>query len=433
MANLLPALIREMVESRRIPEKPQGIPRSLKADILPGKATVLMGVRRCGKTTVLSQWMASLRAQGVPRADILHLDFFDERLTGFGAEDFQLIVEAFLGERGEGKGKVHAFFDEIQETTGWEGFVHRIQQNLGWQVYLTGSSSRMLSKEIATRMRGRALSYELFPFSFREYLEASALPLSPDSEEARAAIIKACRRYLVEGGFPESLGLSEPTRVKLHQEYFSTVLQRDLILRNDSPHPTAVRDLALRLMQENACLQSVNRLTASLQAAGHSASKTFVASCLDWMQDAFLFFPVPIFSRSASKRQANPRKWYCVDTGMVQSVASRFTQDNGRNLESAVFLALRRKGLDLSYHRTKSGKEVDFLFKDEGGKLRAIQVCWDMGDERTRARELAALQETFREVKPAGAVIITEREEETFELDGFAVEIIPAWRYFLNL
>ena len=240
MATPLHALVRDLVETRRIPETSPGIARALQADILPGKATVLMGIRRSGKTTVLSQWMAGLRSQGVPRRNILHLDFFDERLSGFGPDDFQSIVDAFLADGGPVKGKVHAFFDEIQETSGWEGFVHRIQQSLGWQVYLTGSSSRMLSKEIATRMRGRSLSYELFPFSFREYLEAMRLPRSPQDAESRAAILAACDRYLEEGGFPESVDIAEPTRVRLHQEYFSTVLQRDLILRNDSPHPAAV-------------------------------------------------------------------------------------------------------------------------------------------------------------------------------------------------
>lgn len=376
--------------------------------------------------------MAGLRSQGVPRRNILHLDFFDERLAGFGPDHFQSVVDAFLADGGPIKGKVHAFFDEIQETTGWEGFVHRIQQSLGWQVYLTGSSSRMLSKEIATRMRGRSLAYELFPFSFREYLLALRLPQSPQDAESRAAILAACDRYLEQGGFPESVGISEATRIRLHQEYFSTVLQRDLILRNDSPHPAAVRDLALKLMHDNACLHSVNRLAAALQEAGHTATKTFVAGCLDWMHDALLFFPLPIFTRSESKRLANPRKWYCVDTGMVRSVASRFTQNEGRTLETAVFLHLRRRGVEIAYHRTKSAKEVDFVYKDEGGKIQLLQVCWNMEDAGTREREVSALSEAVRELKPQEVAVITHRQEEVLEISGKRVKIIPAWRFLLT-
>jgi len=432
MIDRLPAVVRELVETRRIPESLPGIPRTLQTEVLPGKATVLMGVRRSGKSTVMAQWMAALRVKGIPRRDILHLDFFDERLAGFGPDHFQLIVDAFLAERGGDGSKIHAFFDEIQETTGWEGFVHRIQQSLGWQVYLTGSSSRMLSKEIASRMRGRSLSYELFPYSFREYLQAQNLPTKVEDEESRASILGACERFLFEGGFPESVSLTEPTRVRLHQEYFSSVLQRDLIIRNDTPHPAAVRDLALRMMQDNACMHSINRLTATLQAAGHAATKTFVASCLEWMHDAFLFFPVPIFSRSASKRQANPRKWYCVDTGMVHSVASRFTQDTGRTLETAVFLHLRRRGLEVAYHRTKSGKEADFVYQGEDGKKRIIQVCWDFSDERTRTRETTALEEAVKELKPHETFIVTGRQEESMELAGRRVEVLPAWRFLLD-
>lgn len=425
-------ILRQIVETRRVPEKEIGITREIVIKTIPGKTTIFIGVRRAGKSTMLSNTMGALRQKGVPRKDILYVDFFDERLSGFKREQFQSIVDAFLAERGTSKGKVYAFFDEIQETEGWEGFIHRVQQQLGWQVWLTGSSSRMLSKEISTKMRGRAVSYELFPYSFLEYLRAKNLPTKPESDEARALIARACETYLEAGAFPEVTDLDEETRRKLHQEYFSSIVQRDLILRNDAAHPVAVRDLCLRLMHDNACLQSLNRLTAALQVNGHATSKTFVSNCLDWMHDAFLFFPVPIFTESMTKRKANPSKWYSIDTGMVRSVVSKFASDNGRLLENMVFLALRRKGYALSYHRTKSGKEIDFVYKDEKGKVNLVQVCWELGKEKTRKRELDAIEEAMGEIKSASVKVITWHEESRIEVGGKKVEVLPAWRFLLD-
>ena len=431
-----PVLLRELVESRKIPETAPGIARDVIVQSLPGKATVLIGVRRAGKSTLMARLMGSLREQGVPRDDILHLDFFDERLAGFGRGQFQEIVEAFLADRNGSQGVVHAFFDEIQETDGWEGFVHRVQQQSGWRIYLTGSSARMLSKEVATSMRGRALTYELFPYSFPEYLRARNLPAEPDSDEARALIRRGCESYLEEGGFPEVLGQSEQVRTRLHQEYFHSILQRDLILRNDAAYPMAVRELTLKLMHDNGTLQSVNRLTGILKAAGHPAPKPFVADCLQWMHDAFLFFPVPIHSNSATKRKANPCKWYCVDPGMVRSVVSKFTADRGRLLENLVFLSLRRRGYAPAYHRTKSGKEIDFVWKGDDGRLHLIQVCWEMETGSTQERELGALTEAIAELKPARARIITwEAMKEFTGIDGKAkirIETLPAWRFLLE-
>jgi predicted AAA+ superfamily ATPase len=296
----------------------------------------------------------------------------------------------------------------------------------------------MLSKEMATRMRGRSLSHELFPYSFKEFLRARNLPESVDGDEAKAIIERACEAYLEQGGFPEArLGSGtdaerEFIRTKIHQEYFSSIVQRDLILRNDAEHPAAIRDLTLKLIHDNGCTHSVNRLTEHLKAAGHSVSKTFVGNCLDWMHDAFLFFPVPIHTNSATKRKSNPNKWYCIDTGMVRSVASKFTADRGRMLENMVFLALRRNGVAPAYHRTASGKEIDFVWKGEDGKPRLIQVCRELRDPATLKREASALDEAIRELKPVQAAIVSWQTAGELEAGGRPVEIVPGWRFLLD-
>ena len=430
------ALLRDLILEERIPEAPPGITREVVLPQLKGKTLVLIGVRRSGKTTQMMRMMAGLRQQGVARENILHMNFFDDRLAGFGRMQFQELVEAFYSTRKGNTEPAYAFLDEIQEIEGWEGFVNRAQEQLKWRIYLTGSSARMLSKEVASSMRGRSLTYELFPYSFREFLRARALPEAVDSIESRSMIRMGCEAYLVEGGFPETTGLDDRLRTQLHQSYFASILQRDLIFRNNASHPLVVRDLALKLMHDNGTLQSINRLTGTLKSMGHSAPRPFVAACLDWTHDAFLFFPVPIHTNSFTKRQANPCKWYCVDQGMVRSIVSKFTADRGRLLENMVFLSLRRQGIQPAYHRTKSGKEVDFVWKGEDGRMQLIQVCWDLSVEATREREVSAMVEAITELKAADARIITwETNYETPDFEsGTKVKIRTqsAWRFLLE-
>ncbi len=224
------------------------------------------------------------------------------------------------------------------------------------------------------------------------------------------------------------MGIDERLRVRVHQEYFHSILQRDLILRHDVEHPSALRDLALRLMHDNASLHSLNRLTETLKGMGHSLSKTFVQNCLEWLHDAYLFFPLPIFTNSHTKRQANPKKWYAIDPALVRSVASKYTSDSDRLLENLVYLSLRRRGLEPSYVRTRSGKEVDFIYQDEGS-WQLLQVCWSLTEAATRKRELSALEHAFGETDADRAVVVTWRESEMLKVAGKPVEVVPAWRY----
>ena len=216
-----------------------GVPRRLKVRAVPGKATVLIGVRRCGKSTYALQQVERLLEEGVPRENVLFLNLFDDRLAGLAHEGLGLVTEAYFSLYPEKKGKetVHCFFDEIQAVPGWEPFVDRLMRTEKCRVTLTGSSARMLSKEIATQMRGRALSWELFPFSFREFLDAKGLDASgPLSTRRRLLVQKAFEEYQETGGFPEVVGLDKGLRVKTHQEYFHAILYRDLVER----HPAAI-------------------------------------------------------------------------------------------------------------------------------------------------------------------------------------------------
>ena len=416
-------------------ELPTGVPRRLKIKTVPGKATVCIGVRRSGKSTYLFQLMDRLRQGGVPRENILYLNFFDDRLHNLKREDLGLVTEAYysLYPEKQNTEKVYCFFDEIQAVPGWEPFVDRLLRTERCEVYLTGSSSRMLSREIATSMRGRALAWELFPFSFREFLDYRGIAgAGPLSTKKRLTIRKAFEEYWETGGFPEVAGLDRHLRIKIHQEYFSAVLFRDLVERHDVAHPRAVADLAYRLIDNAASLYSVNSLTGYLKSLGHNAPKSAVSDYLAWFEDAFFLFTVRIFDASLARSKTNPKKIYCIDHALVTSVASGILVNSGHLLENLVFTTLRRLSPDIFYLKTRSGREVDFVVQLPDRSRMLVQVCESLAQPQTRKREVAALADGMAELGLRSGTIVTRGDEEEIEVEGGKIAVVPAWRFLLD-
>jgi len=409
-----------------------GIPRRLQVEAVPGKATVCIGVRRCGKSTFMRQMAQKLMDSGVPRENIVQLDFFDDRLHDLRRDDLALIVEAYdsLYPLKKGHEKVHYFFDEIQSVDGWEPYVDRLLRMEGCEVYLTGSSARSLSKEIATQMRGRALSWEIFPFSFREFLDGKGLGGENGiSSRSRLQIRNAFDAYWEAGGFPEVRTLDRNLRVRIHQEYFHAVLYRDLVERHDIPHPKAVSDVAHWLVEHCSSQYSINRLTGYLQSLGHKVPKASLADYLEWFEDACFFFTVRIFDASLARRNTNPKKIYCIDHAMVASVSSGILVNSGHLLENLIFLSLRRLHSGIFYYKTKTGKEVDFIVPVKGGQPLLVQVCETLRNPETRKREVAALSEAMRELGVSEGIIVTREEEENQSDESGTIRVVPAWRY----
>jgi predicted AAA+ superfamily ATPase len=413
-----------------------GVPRRLKIETVPGKATVCIGVRRSGKSTYLYQIMDRLIKEGVLRENILYLNFFDDRLHSLKQEDLGQITEAYysLYPAKKNAETVYCFFDEIQALEGWEPFVDRLMRMEKCEVYLTGSSSRMLSKEIATQMRGRAVSWEIFPFSFREFLDFKGIDGdSPLSTKKRLMVQKAFEEYWETGGFPEVAGLESHLRIKIHQEYFQAVLFRDLVERHDISHPRAVTGLAHRLMDNVASLYSINSLTGYLKSLGHKVPKSSVSDYLEWFEDAYFLFTVRIFDASLARSNTNPKKIYCIDHGLVTSTSSGILVNSGHLLENLVFTALRRVTPDVYYLKTKSGVEVDFVARREDRSRLLVQTCESLADPKTRKREVTSLTEAMAELGLKSATIVTRNEDEEIEVKGGKIEVIPAWRFLLNL
>ncbi|MCE1226266.1 MAG: ATP-binding protein [Geobacteraceae bacterium] len=421
-----------------------GVRRQLVMMPVPNKAAVCIGVRRSGKSTCLFQIMQSLLDSGVSRQNILYLNFFDDRLHPLQHGGIGMVADAYysLYPGKKQQETVYIFLDEIQMVADWEPFADRLLRTEKCELYLTGSSARMLSKELATQMRGRALTWELFPFSFKEFLEADGIKNdTPFSTKERLLVQNRFEAYWEAGGFPEVISLDRRLRLKIHQEYFHTILYRDLVERNNISHPQAVLDLAYWLMDNIASLYTINSLTGYLKSRGHKAPKSAVTEYLEWFEDAYFLFTVRLFDASLSRSNVNPKKIYCVDHGLVRSVSSGILANTGHLLENLVFTALRRVSSAIFYYRTRSGKEVDFIVlmpargrSAEPGQARLlVQVCETMADLATRKRELAALHEAMTELESTHATVVTRHDDEIIENDNRRITVVPAWKWLLEI
>ena len=413
-----------------------GTARRLGLQQMPGKAAVCIGVRRSGKSTYLHQIVNGLLQEGIDRKNILYINFFDDRLHHLLHEGPAVLLDAYFSLYPEKKNKetVYCFFDEIQSVSNWEAFVDRILRTENAKVYITGSSASMLSKEIATQLRGRSISWEMFPFSFREYLDHKGVPESPAlSSSQRMLAQKAFNDYWEEGGFPEVAGISRQLRIKVHQEYFNIMVFRDLVERHNIAHPRAVADLAHWLVDNTGSMYSINSLFGYISSLGHKAPKAAVADYLDWFEDAYVFFTVRLFDASVSRSKANPKKIYCVDHSMVRSVGSGILVNSGHLLENLVFLGLRRLTPKIFYYKTGRDKEVDFIAIMPDGNPKLVQVCETLADQQTYNREVNALTEAMTELGIREGIIATRWDEREIQQDTGTVRVIPAWRFLLEL
>ncbi len=421
----LAEILAEVRDETRLPY----LRRRLEYAVLPRKAVVLKGVRRSGKSTLLRQIEEDERASG---RHCLYMNFIDDRLTGMTGQHLGDMLDAFhrVHPQARTAEALSLLLDELQIVDGWETFVERQLRVRDRRVFVTGSSAKLLSQEIASAMRGRSLSYEVFPFDFREFLAIQDLlpPRLPLGAEERAMVKAQFHRYLMEGGFPEAIGLERRTQVQILQEYLDVLLLRDVIERHNASSPVMVRRVLFLLLSRFASTFTINRLVDLLRAQGLGAAKAHLSDVIEWFHDAYAVFPVKVLSDSVQKQNTNPKKLYVIDNGLINAVATGRTRNEGRLLENLVFLTLRRRHADLHYVRTRDGYEVDFHARSVG----LVQVAWSLVDEATRARELRALDQAMEELALRDAMLITAEEAGTIDLPSGVVHVRPAWEWMLE-
>lgn len=404
------------------------LPKSL------NKALAFIGMRRSGKTYLMFQIQQDLASQGIARSRMIYVNFEDDRLGPVPSDTLRLITDVHAELFPETlAGPRYLFLDEIQLVQGWERFVRRLIDTENIRVYLTGSSSKMLSREVASALRGRSLTIEVSPFCFREFLrhEGQDLPDLPGSRDV-ARLKHRFKDYLVCGGFPETVGLDEALRIKILQEYVAVAVQRDICERHGVHNPEPLRVL-IRAMLENAgALFSVNKAYNSFKSQGRSVSKDSMYRFLDHVQDAFLLFAVEMANPSKNVRATNPKKIYAVDPGLVTAFSWKFARNTGALLENTVYCELRRRFDQIHYYRTASGREVDFCCTDSQGKVALFQVCADISATDTMARETQALFEAMAELDLTEGVLVTLDEDRAMEKGNRTIHVVAAYAWVLG-
>ncbi len=409
--------IRNTIRQKIIDSQAAKIPEYTRRDIrtpnISGKAVAIIGMRRTGKTTFMRQIMSDKLKQGASRESILYFSFEDERLADMPPSELELIIEELyrLQPHLRDRSKTFLFLDEIQVVKGWELFVRRLLDTENIELYLSGSSSRMLSKEVATSMRGRALETIIYPFSFREYLRHKGMepPHPPErwNKAERSAIDHELGGYLQNGGFPETIGIEEPYRRELLRSYIDVALLLDVIERHNITNPLALRWMVRHLLGNAAGSFSINRFHSDLKSQGLSVAKDTLHAYLGHLEDAFLLHTVSIATGSERRRMVNQRKIYPADTSLIPLYERQGKENTGHALETAVYLELARRGYQTSYVRTASGYEVDFHAQNGNGPPELIQVCTNLDDPIVSKRETRALHEAAKEFPGATLRLIT--------------------------
>lgn len=399
-------------------------PRELTLDGFPCR--VLVGVRRAGKSYMLYHVIQQLLAQGHKWDELLYLNFEDERLENFGADDFNHLLECHQEMYGK---RPMLFLDEIQNIDNWHKFARRMADSQ-YTIFITGSNAKMLSGEINTTLGGRFLIAEVYPYSFREFLavhQVSAVKLDLLTTEGRARVIHCFDEYLHYGGLPAAALL--PAKRNYLSSVYQKIYMGDIIARNKITNVAGIRVL-VRKMAESVCRPiSYNRINNLLSSVGGKLSLATTIKYVEYCEDAWLLLRIRNYA-SALAAKESICKYYFIDTGIL----GLFLIDKDPMLlENLVALHLFRiYGHDADNERIffyYDKYEVDFYVPD--AEL-AIQVCFSLRDKDTRKRETEALQKFSRRFPCCRQLILTYDEEENINGQHGTIEVIPVWKWLLN-
>jgi len=424
--------------SERIPELTL---RDIRLPQVPGKAHAIVGMRRAGKTTYLHQCRAKLEATGRPQETLVYFSLDDERLAELNAERLHWVLEEYYAIKPEFRDAepVTFFFDEIQLVPGWEQFARRILDSEKIELFVSGSSAHMLSREVATSFRGRAMETTVYPFSFREFLRHRGT--EPDKQPCqitkadRSMLEAAFREYLIDGGFPEAQGVSEADRMLLLQGYVDAVILRDVIERHNIRNVHALRQMTRQLLSNAAGAFSIHRFYNDLKSQGIAVSKDTLHAMLAHLEDTFLVRLVSIHTTSERKRQTNPRKIYPVDQGLIPAFDRSGRENTGHALETAVLVELERRKYERAYLNTSAGFEIDFIATPLLGSPQIIQVCADLSNRETQNREFRAISAALEENPELTALLLTQTSTGLDQARKNApdrTDILPAWEWMLT-
>ncbi len=404
------------------------VQRDYQIPLATKKIVSLIGVRRSGKTYLLYETIQKLR-EDTDRENIIYINFEDDRLFPIVLEDLDQLIEAYYelypAKRDE---KVYFFLDEIQNIPNWELFVRRIHDTLNIALYITGSSSKLLSSEIATSLRGRTIVYEIFPFSFKEYLHYKDIEINLYSSKSISFIQNAFNSYLVNGGFAETFDETEDIQKRILKDYMDLIIYKDVIERYSIKNHVLLKHLIKYMFVNMGTLISVTKLYNEYKSLGFKLSKDTLFEYISHLQEAYALFMPPIFRNSVKEEQRNPKKLYVIDNGFRKLFDASLSSDYSKLYENIAFLHIRRKTQEVYYF--KETKEVD-IYANLDGKLLA-NVSYDIDNPQTFKREIEALVEGMEYFKINKSYLITASRDETVKLGNKKIIIIPMWKWLLS-
>ena len=408
---------------------PELVERELKVDET-GRITSIIGPRRAGKTYFMYQQMKEYLEKGIKKKNMLYLNFEDPRLIDVSFKEIRDIIKLHWQLYPEStKEKLIIFVDEPQNIKNWEIAVRALHDE-GFKIFLTGSSSKLLSREIGTSLRGRTLSYLLLPFSFREYLKMKNAKFEIErlSSRSRALLLSHLDKYLEFGGFPEIVQEeNDETKIRMINEYFNLVVYRDIVERYKIKNTGLIRWLIRALITSFSNEFSVHKYYLTLKSQGMSVSKNTIYAYFSMLQDALFIFALQKFDYSVRKRELTMSKVYLCDTAFTK--IANTGRDIGKKMENAVFLELLRRNplSEVFYWKNKRGEEVDFVVSRGLKVEELIQVSYDIEDPDTRKRELKVLEKAAEELGCKNKTVITWDYEEDGE-----VRFVPLWKWLLQ-
>ena len=394
-----------------------------------GKINSIIGPRRAGKTFFIYQKINQLKSKNKDR--IIYINFEDERLFPIKKEELDLILEAYYELYPENKGmKLYVFFDEIQEVPLWELFVRRLYDQEDVEICITGSSSKLLSREIATQLRGRTLTYFIYPLSFKEFLRAKGVTLERHFEykSLRYQLKKLLQEYIEFGGFPEIVDKDQALKTKILQEYFDLIFYKDMVERYKIRNFGVVKEMLLYLVNTTSFYFSTNKYYNLLKSQGKKISKNTLFTYLSCITDINFMFLVPKYGK-LKEQLANPKKVYVIDTGLVNAIAFKVSKDTGKLYENIVFIELKRRGKEIYYWKNKH--ECDFLIKEGEIIKEVIQVCFELNEEN-KEREINGINEAMEVFKLKQGLMITGDFEGEEAVNGKNLVYKPLWKWLLE-
>ncbi|MBM3700724.1 MAG: ATP-binding protein [Actinobacteria bacterium] len=410
---------------------PEIKPRLFSIPVDTKKIVVLTGVRRGGKTYHLYNLSANLVKNKTSLKNILYFNFEDERIdkNTFVLND---ILDSYTElYPGLNLAQCYFLFDEIQNVNGWEKFLRRIHEQICPNIYVTGSNATMLSREISTSLRGRSISYEIYPLSFSEYLNFLDIEINLSSSKSLSYISNAFEQFLKWGGFPETIKLDEDIKIKTFQEYFNVMLFRDIIERYNVTQTAILKYFCKRIVAGSSGQFSIHKIYNEIKSQGYKISKDTLYEFQGYVEAIYLAIFVPKYFQSAVKQEFSKKKVYSIDAGLASSIDPFFSKNTGAKLENVLLLELIKSKKTVYYH--SNNYECDFLIAENEAINEAIQVCTDTSNSQTLNREVRGLVSACKEYGLKRGMIITLYDEKSYEFDGMKINIMPAYKFILSL